>query len=139
MLLGQFETLLPAFTRTVTLVDQLEGYPIFLPARSMAQAEFVEILERLASGWRAGSTPGDEPEGMMGERLQALRAMLRPVVKRQRERAEAALNGEKKKKGPINIPLHGPRVEIILAWLGATHLPDLVEAAGSGTISVTIR
>jgi hypothetical protein len=43
--------------------------------------------------------------------------------------AEQATNGEKK-KGPINIPLHGPRVDVILAWLGATHLPDLLEAAG---------
>jgi len=130
-LMGQFETLLPAFIRTATLVDNLEGYPIFLPARSMAQAEFVEVLERLASGWRAGCTVGDEPGGEMGDRLRALRTMLNPVVKRQRERAEQALSGEdKKKKGPINIPLHGPRVEIILAWLGATHLPDLLEATG---------
>jgi len=140
MLMGRFETLLPTFVRTAMLVDHLEGYPIFLPARSMAQAEFVEILERLASGWRTGSTPGNEPEGVMGERLKALRMMLGPVVKRQRERAEAALNGEKrKKKGPITIPLHGPRVEIILAWLGATHLPDLVEAVGLGSVSVTIN
>jgi len=25
----------------------------------------------------------------------------------------------------INIPLHGPRVEITLAWLGAVHLFEL--------------
>ena len=30
-----------------------------------------------------------------------------------------------KKPLSINIPLHGPRVEIILAWLGAVHLPEL--------------
>jgi len=31
----------------------------------------------------------------------------------------------KKKNVTINIPLHGPRVEVILAWLGAVHLPEL--------------
>jgi hypothetical protein len=132
MLLGQFEMLMSAFTKTATLVDNLEGYPIFLPARSMAQAEFVEVLERLAAGWRVGAAVGGEPEGEMGDRLRSLRTMLGPVLKRQRERAEQALSGEKK-KGPINIPLHGPRVEIILAWLGATHLPEMAEAAGLGS------
>ncbi|KAF8137392.1 hypothetical protein EV363DRAFT_1317849 [Boletus edulis] len=31
--------------------------PIFLPPRSMAQAEFIEVLERLASGWKVGIHP----------------------------------------------------------------------------------
>lgn len=123
-LMGHFDMLLPAFSRAATLVDNLEGYPVFLPARSMAQAEFIEVLERLASGWRAGQGVGGEGEGVLGAWLKAVRTLLGPVAKRQRERAEQALNGEKK-KGPINIPLHGPRVEIILGWLGATHLPDL--------------
>lgn len=129
MLMGQFDTVLTSFIRVATLVDALEGYPIFLPARSMAQAEFVEILERLATGWEAGAMFDGEPLGERGDRLRALRTMLIPVLKRQRERVAEALQGDKKKKGPINIPLHGPRVEIILAWLGATHLPDLLEAA----------
>jgi hypothetical protein len=51
------------------------------------------------------------------------------VVKRQKVRAERAAAdkaaGVKKKPTSINIPLHGPRVEIILAWLGAVHLPEL--------------
>jgi len=132
MLLGQFDTLLTSFSRVAALVDSLEGYPVFLPARSMAQAEFVEVLERLASGWRVGSAVGGELEGEMGDRLRAVRTMLGPVLKRQRERAEQALNGDKK-KGPINIPLHGPRVEIILAWLGAIHLPELAKAVGTSS------
>ena len=57
LLLGDFPALLPAFARAAALVDGLEGYPVFLPPRSMAQAEFVEILERLAGGWRAGTVP----------------------------------------------------------------------------------
>ena len=63
------------------------------------------------------------------EALDCARILLAPVYKRQRERAEKAVMeknaGGKKKPVPINIPLHGPRVEIILAWLGAVHLPEL--------------
>jgi hypothetical protein len=61
--------------------------------------------------------------------LDSARILLAPVAKRQRERTEKAAadkaSGGKKKPLPINIPLHGPRVEVILAWLGAVHLPEL--------------
>jgi len=63
------------------------------------------------------------------EALDSARILLAPVAKRQRERAEKAAadkaSGGKKKPVSINIPLHGPRVEVILAWLGAVHLPEL--------------
>ena len=210
-MLADFATILPTFTRTASLVDGLEGYPIFLPPRSMAQAEFIEVLERLAGGWRNGikphslsaqrgksrlaiegpssphlsspdveRDPKDETEddlraksssssstrkdsstngecslnpGLIQpmnsttlggnhsntdpvsrrfdavEALDSARILLAPVAKRQRERAEKAaadkVSGGKKKLLPINIPLHGPRVEVILAWLGAVHLPEL--------------
>ena len=62
--------------------------------------------------------------------LNCVRILLAPVAKRQREKAEQAAadkaNG-KEKKPTLNIPLHGPRVEIILAWVGAMHLPVLDE------------
>ncbi|KAJ3546177.1 hypothetical protein NM688_g5544 [Phlebia brevispora] len=61
--------------------------------------------------------------------------LLVPVASKQREKAEKAAAekaaekaaGGKAKKKPmsINIPLHGPRVEIILAWLAAVHLVEL--------------
>ena len=247
LMLGDFTVLLPSFLRTALLVDSLEGYPIFLPPRSVGQAEFVEVLERLAGGWRhgAGGAGGrgkarlaiepppeleQEPEpelkrtespvgmeegslaplssassssghvstsssrknsdtlreccaggsgsGNMDEMktpttngsastagssfassstsggstytkktahgarsLECARLLLAPVIKRQRERAEKAAMDKaaaanRKKKGQvqaqaqsasINIPLHGPRVEVILAWLGAVHLPELEE------------
>lgn len=262
LMLGRFDTLLPQFVRTATMVDGLEGYPIFLPPRSMGQAEFIEILERLAGGWKLGiqrhslstqrgksrlaieppplrmpptpsrtssmssvnspsrpsstttsssrngsfvagssssastplgrdmfdisesssfsstycdssftsngegnmTTPSsscDFGEGGYGtiagssssantsasasratsplpnamqreDAAQALdyaRMLLAPVVKRQKDRAEKAAAekaaGGKKKPTPINIPLHGPRVEVVLAWLAAVHLPEL--------------
>ncbi|CAA7264867.1 unnamed protein product [Cyclocybe aegerita] len=310
LMLADFANLLPAFIRTALVVDGLEGYPIFLPPRSMSQAEFIEVLERLAGGWKVGvqphslsaqrgkarlaieppppvppaaptikrsdsyneseekdrvtgfsspSTKRSETSGITngvgasgsskslnGHALQAdyalddlihgstasssrsttrkssmsngigpststsnghipeingldhafddstcerdsyfsstdrngegtnlkpsgscnghafrvdslqqalddethldpsashrradaagaldcARILLAPVFKRQRERAEKAAaekasSGGKKKPVPINIPLHGPRVEIILAWLGAVHLPEL--------------
>jgi hypothetical protein len=208
LMLGQFTELLPSFIRTATLIDSLEGYPVFLPPRSMAQAEFVEVLERLASGWKSGIQPSSRfcvssgklaieapplapsvvssagelysddrdphapstsaapaPGGGGGvgrsgggsaadtndfvtpnhaspielaESLDCLRVLLAPVAKRRRQRAEKAAratttsptnvsNG--KKTLQINIPLHGPRVEIILAWLAAVHLVELDSVA----------
>ena len=248
LMLADFSGIIPTFIRTASVVDGLEGYPIFLPPRSMAQAEFIEILERLAGGWRNGvqphslsaqrgksrlaiegpplaafpsraslersnsersnlyqdieddayaagsssssSTRKNSCNGINGggrsgsvvltpltqhlhhlndsvsqstlatssssssssgsptipppipttpvgradavEALDSARILLAPVYKRQRERAEkaaaekaAAALGGKKKPVPINIPLHGPRVEVILAWLGAVHLCEL--------------
>ena len=65
--------------------------------------------------------------------LDHLRILLQPVAKRQRERVEMeqeeAAAGKKKKGLSISIPLHGPRVEIILAWLAAVHLAELEKVA----------
>jgi len=173
LLMGDFVSLLPVFGRAATLVDGLEGYPVFLPARSMAQAEFIEVLERLASGWKTGVMPHSysperlvvarrssssngfdadysppfspteyqskagktgssktplAPPASFEEQLDCARILLAPVTQRQRERtgnAPGVRPSDKKKHMPINIPLHGPRVEIVLAWLGAVHLPEL--------------
>ena len=48
----EFQNLVNVFDRSTNLVAGLEGYPVFLPPRSMAQAEFLEVLDRLADGWR---------------------------------------------------------------------------------------
>jgi hypothetical protein len=242
LMLGDFSALLRAFVRAATVVDGLEGYPVFLPPRSMAQAEFVETLERLAGGWlvgvqphsrargranhslvsngklaieppppvsppasppivavpaplpvqgtfldslepsasssASGSTsasalalafspptpstqsrrptpspsPTPAPQGTIDliEALDCARIILAPVVERQRARAaeQSALEkrkfsssssssssssgggeGEKEKAKlkplPINIPLHGPRVDVVLAWLAAVWLVEL--------------
>ena len=209
IMLGDFTSLIPTFYRSAMLVDGLEGYPIFLPPRSMSQAEFIEILERLAGGWRTGIQPHSlmrsnrltielysrsakaktkeierpltivvpEPVlpgasssattpvvGVNGsssstavqlatppsgrgtpaasaggidliETLDWARMLLVPVASKQRERSEkaaaekaadkAAGKPTKKKPLSINIPLHGPRVEVVMAWLGAVHLVEL--------------
>jgi len=90
-----------------------------------------------------GSSRGEKADGetdqelSRSDALDCIRILLAPVVKHQREQAEAAAAAvdKAKEKGlkkqasmPISIPLHGPRVEIILAWLGAVHLPELDEA-----------
>lgn len=201
LMLADTPRLLPTFARTAALIDGLEGYPVFLPPRSMSQAEFIEVLERLAGGWRVGIQPHSfSPQGVPGmlaiegpstssfasisevpsdfelgqassstsaagssnnislsssapfpapgrdtpssasgradlsETLDCMRILLAPVVSRQRQKAEKAAaekaaGGNKKKPLNINIPLHGPRVEIVLAWLGAVHLPELEDAA----------
>lgn len=210
LIMGDFTTLLPTFSRTTMIVDGLEGYPVFLPPRSMAQAEFAEILERLASGWAVGLQPNScsrkrlmpsgsfksngkdrevEPDPVdladeyphplptfsissyspsgsstgnfarasssrvpspalspttsgaphapdnftLMQSLDYLRILLQPVAKRRKERVEMeqedATVGKKKKGLSISIPLHGPRVEIILAWLAAVHLVELEKVA----------
>ena len=185
LLLGDFLALAKAFVRTASLVAGLEGYPIFLPPRSMSQAEFIETLERLAGGWKYGARPAslnekaairdlpsrypspipsvaeedqsevNEPSSSAGpslpssttfntsgrdtpnsdsgrvnleEALDNLRIILLPVITRQKQRVEKAAAEkalDKKEPVPINIPLHGPRVEVFLAWLAAVHLPEL--------------
>ena len=233
LMLGDFTALLRAFLRAATVIDGLEGYPVFLPPRSMAQAEFVETLERLAGGWRVGVQPhararhgnahangklaieppppppsplppiethipittafldplapstsssssglgsgsgsgsssalvmtspalGLEVEQPLEtgpgfdlvESLDCARIILAPVVERQRVRAEQSALEKKlssrsssssssltsvggcsgpsentrKKPLPITIPLHGPRVEIVLAWMAAVWMVEL--------------
>lgn len=179
LMLGDFSAVLTRLEMVAALLDGLEACPIFLPPRSMAQAEFVETLERLASGWSLGaqphslagtngksrllledasdnrasssthpclptssdegassyshcpspSLPSDEERRTAPYSLDHIRMLLAPVIKRQNQRAEEKTRDdaqpENGKKTPINIPLHGPRVEIILAWLGAVHLPRL--------------
>ncbi|KAJ7067014.1 hypothetical protein C8F01DRAFT_1119995 [Mycena amicta] len=210
IMLGDFTTLLPTFVSTSKTVDGLEGYPVFLPPRSLAQAEFLEVLDRLAGGWRTGiaaysvprpasrgkekekahpvdevpavaeaaddrySGPIDESNGSSGsgsgsatdpddmpppmsasstssssspsdtrtatpippsphaQALNSVRILLAPVVACQREKENERNNPKKggaKKPAGINIPLHGPRVDIILAWFGAVHIPALETAA----------
>lgn len=204
LMLAELPTLLTTFSRTAVVVDGLEGYPVFLPPRSMAQAEFIEVLERLASGWIPGvqphsyaqgkkainrlviepppppsppasstetvstssaeaesyptfasfsntcqipsgsslptngrNTPSSAFSGSREDLLEALdcaRILLVPVAARQKERAEKAAAekvkaGNKKKPLNFNIPLHGPRVEIILAWFAAVHLVELESVA----------
>lgn len=220
LFLGDFVSVLPAYQKAASLVDGLEGYPVFLPARSMAQAEFVEILERLATTWAPGTLPhslavpktlaiepgsitpspissiaesqlgsvnstrttsptteydtfsdlsepskgslaltrlpskfseinqskrngrrqsaddNDLPErgtpGTSRVNLDCLRILLAPVVNRQRTRREGKDNqsngkgaANAKQTLSVNIPLHGPRVDLALAYIGAVHLPEL--------------
>ena len=245
LMLGDFPALLRAFVRTATVVDGLEGYPVFLPPRSMAQVEFIETLERLAGGWRIGVQPHSRARARanghgrgcngklaieappipapslpsppsspapvvapiltvpgsslfdplspstslsasgsasasastsmsalalmmspspspvpapalhggidLAEALDCARIILAPVAERQRERAEqsalekrnlsssssssSSINGDgagrkaRAKSLPINIPLHGPRVEVVLAWLAAVWLVELESVA----------
>jgi len=216
LMLADFEAILPLFVRAASISEGSEGYPVFLPPRSMAQAEFIEVLERLARGWRKGiqphslsnqrgkgrvvdtkrltskpsltallpspsvsrsdsyheletdviagsssssrfgngietpqvanefalmldthrvATSNDEPSterrSDAAEALNCARILLAPVAKRQRDLAQKLASekaGSKSTKpAPISIPLHGPKVEVILAWLGAVHLLELDE------------
>jgi hypothetical protein len=209
LIIGNFADVASTFVHAADVVDGLEGYPVFLPPRSMAQAEFIEILDRLSSGWRIGTrphslsrrtsthlvrhgkaaaipavvTPPSPPLSAVGASLSmgsmnssnadpsapsassshsivslirrdtndsdadavqfdlrasldSARMLLAPIVQQRRQKAEHATNkkrtmsnGGELAKVPLQIPLHGPRVEIILAWLGAIHIPELDSVA----------
>ena len=65
--------------------------------------------------------------------LECLRILLGPVILKQKERAHRqerdAAAGVKRKPPPLSIPLHGLRVEIVLAWIVSVHLPRLEAVA----------
>jgi hypothetical protein len=89
----------------------------------------------------------------LSEVLDCARIILAPVAERQRARVEqnalekrnllsfssssSSTNGDatgksskaRAKSLPINIPLHGPRVEVVLAWLAAVSLVELESVA----------
>jgi hypothetical protein len=186
VLLGDFANVLQQFIKTGTLVDGLAGYPIFLPARSTAQADFIEILERIVTCWKEGVKPSSvasgkrrlairqsssssdmqqpspispsvssmpssgrttpdppllhttqkAPTSIVSDdpsppdytvALDCARILLAPVVKRGQEKGKShgKTNGKNVGSPPLNIPLHGPRVDITLAWLGAVHFPAM--------------
>ncbi|KAL1923716.1 uncharacterized protein VTP21DRAFT_8696 [Calcarisporiella thermophila] len=47
LLLGDYAACAEWHTRIMQMHECIEGYPVFLPARSMAQADYVEVLDRL--------------------------------------------------------------------------------------------
>ncbi|EEB99401.1 hypothetical protein MPER_00929, partial [Moniliophthora perniciosa FA553] len=83
--------------------------PVIVRQRERAEKAKTERAERAAERARAASAALVKARG--GQ-----------------EKALVHVNGSEvkpKKPVPINIPLHGPRVEVVLAWLGAVHLPEL--------------
>ncbi|KAJ3342732.1 hypothetical protein HDU93_001304 [Gonapodya sp. JEL0774] len=47
LILGDWYTAMQWHERTTKMAEVVEGYPVFLPARSMSQADYVEILSRM--------------------------------------------------------------------------------------------
>lgn len=182
LMLGEPQALLETFVKSAISLDGADGYPVFSPARSMAQADFNEILERLCSSWKhgkparnqnsadskaktnssagtsqtqAGSSDGGGPmpeaesssSGPKGRRgtfptsqgtpeqpyspstfsgLAAIRTLLAPVYAKLQQRRKT---GKTKGSGIPMMLLCSPRVDIVLAWLAAVHLPNWEDAA----------
>ncbi|KAI5481574.1 hypothetical protein MNV49_002800 [Pseudohyphozyma bogoriensis] len=61
LLLGDFAALVGQHYKIARLMDYLEGYPVFLPARSLNQSEYAELLERLATTWLKKREDGGVP------------------------------------------------------------------------------
>lgn len=120
LLLGDFPAVLTAYNKIAHLVDGLEGYPVFLPARSMAQAEFVEVFERLLGGWRFGATPGVNGRGV------------KAIMPKGEEKKEAWTEGTRPegedKRHPASVPMSAPSPS-------SSHLNDVPEASGSRSSS----
>ncbi|KAF8314474.1 hypothetical protein DL93DRAFT_2167267 [Clavulina sp. PMI_390] len=54
LMLGEPDGVLDNYVKAAISLDGADGYPIFSPARSMAQSDFNEILERLCAAWKYG-------------------------------------------------------------------------------------
>lgn len=54
LLLGDFKALLRQHYRASRLMECIEGYPLFTPARTLNQSAYVEMMEMLAQGWLSG-------------------------------------------------------------------------------------
>ncbi|KAJ3093954.1 hypothetical protein HDU97_008784, partial [Phlyctochytrium planicorne] len=52
LLLGEWQTAVLWHERIVQMQNLIEGYPVFLPARSMGQADYIEILRKLRTVFR---------------------------------------------------------------------------------------
>ena len=50
-MLGQFSDALRKHYSLASIMSSLEGFPVFQPARSISQAQYSEIMERLALTW----------------------------------------------------------------------------------------
>jgi hypothetical protein len=59
LLLGEIPTLLDTFVKSAVSLDGADGYPLFSHARSMAQSDFNEILERICEAWPFGRQAKD--------------------------------------------------------------------------------
>lgn len=53
LLLGDIPSLLDQHYRIARLMDYIEGYPVFVPARSLNQSQYAEVMELLACSWLA--------------------------------------------------------------------------------------
>ncbi|KAI9010675.1 hypothetical protein DFJ74DRAFT_685311 [Hyaloraphidium curvatum] len=54
MLLTDWTSALSWHSRIIKLQDSVDGYPVFLPARSMSQADYVEVITRMKRTLPAG-------------------------------------------------------------------------------------
>lgn len=194
LMLGDTHTLLETFVKSAVSLDGADGYPVFSPARSMAQADFNEVLERLCSSWKYGKPaksypaqtssnlgtypsspratskpqagPSDNspstsaaanpssssslssssgPQGApaasstpsqasaqqpdktsASSSFTAMRTLLAPVYAKL---AQQRKNGAAKGRGIPLMLLCSPRVDIVLAWLAAVHLPAWEDTA----------
>lgn len=172
MLLGDIPALLEAFVRSAVSLDGADGYPVFSPARSMAQADFNEVLERLCTAWKPGKPPpvpksdemapetlpsssshaGSNGSGASSSRpvasspmpkrmpddddidpkqkaasdnLIAMRVLMAPVYRRLEQNRQT---GAQKGRGMPLMLLCSPRVDVVIAWLAATQLPEWEDA-----------
>ncbi|KAJ3207799.1 hypothetical protein HDU67_007211 [Dinochytrium kinnereticum] len=133
LILGEWQTALQWHERIMQMHTLIEGYPIFLPARSMGQADYLEVLRKLRGLFRSQASPDVKekpsqpalivgpdggPDGAHGEieGVMALKEKAPTSVVKKETRKEVGGSGG----SGTNLkqyPLYTQRTDTVLVWL----------------------
>ncbi|CAI2181385.1 17207_t:CDS:2, partial [Funneliformis geosporum] len=119
VLLGDLHTGALWHARISEMHEYIEGYPVFLPARSMAQADYMEVLERVKKVTTAAEEremyEGKKSGVKIGKKSKNLRQVnnnssITPVI---------GIDGQRHHPWPRQYPLHTQRADSVMMWLRA--------------------
>ncbi|KAJ3397783.1 hypothetical protein HDV05_002858, partial [Chytridiales sp. JEL 0842] len=121
MLLGDWKTCLLWHGRIINMQELVEGYPIFLPARSMSQADYIEVIRLLRANVRVN-------EGMMVRDKEERKTITDGSDGKKKDECEVEAAGGKAlttygdpqplpPRTKKHYPLHTKRAETLMVWL----------------------
>ncbi|CAG8500595.1 18056_t:CDS:2 [Rhizophagus irregularis] len=120
VLIGDIHTGAMWHSRTSEMHECIDGYPVFLPARSMAQADYMEVLERIKKSITSNSSYSNNSNGSSGprqyplhtQRADSVMMWLKAIILRQKEndgKASVAANTN----GEVKPMMNGTSTKII--------------------------
>ncbi|CAG8569928.1 1672_t:CDS:2, partial [Funneliformis caledonium] len=117
VLLGDLHTGALWHSRISEMHEYIEGYPVFLPARSMAQADYMEVLERVK---KVTTEEREMYEGKKsGVKIGKKSKNLRQVNNNSSVTPVIGIDGQRHHPWPRQYPLHTQRADSVMMWLRA--------------------